>query len=152
MCGDVRMAGMGLYGNLGRACELADQCWRIRRLARVLTGLFGISILVFLAQAPVRSLPPALPRPRPIPAPSINVSGVQRTVYPNGLTLLSKEDHAAPVVSVWVYYQVGARDEVEGIRGISHQCEHMMFKGTELLKPGEIDRLFSQRGGVNNAE
>ena len=76
---------------------------------------------------------------------------VIRSTYPNGLVLLSQESHAAPVVSVWVYYKVGSRDEVIGIRGISHQVEHMMFKGTDRLGPGDIDKLFSERGGVNNA-
>ncbi|MEO8427869.1 MAG: pitrilysin family protein [Verrucomicrobiota bacterium] len=76
---------------------------------------------------------------------------VRETVLPNGLKVLTKEIHAAPLVSVWINYRVGSRNERPGITGISHQIEHMMFKGTETLKPGEIDRLTALGGGENNA-
>ena len=109
--------------------------------------LAGITALAatFSAFTPGMGLPQAPGVPRS------PVAAVQRTVYPNGLVLLCKEVHAAPVVSVWMYYRVGSRNEVQGQLGISHQVEHMMFKGTEKLGPGDIDRLFSERGGVNNA-
>lgn len=76
---------------------------------------------------------------------------VRETVLPNGLKVLTKEIHAAPVVSVWTYYRAGSRNERPGITGISHQIEHMMFKGTATFKPGEIDRLTALAGGKNNA-
>ncbi|MBI5395929.1 MAG: insulinase family protein [Verrucomicrobia bacterium] len=76
---------------------------------------------------------------------------VRETVLPNGLKVLTKEIHAAPVVSVWTYYRAGSRNERPGITGISHQIEHMMFKGTATFQPGEIDRQTALAGGKNNA-
>ena len=69
----------------------------------------------------------------------------------NGLTILSKEVHAAPVVYFSVYYKVGSRNEVSGQTGLSHILEHMMFKGTNDLPPGAIDHLFQSNGGQINA-
>ena len=48
----------------------------------------------------------------------------------NGMTVLLKELHTAPIVSSWVWYRVGSRDEVPPLTGISHLVEHMQFKGT----------------------
>ena len=77
--------------------------------------------------------------------------GIRETILPNGLKVLTRELHAAPVVTVWTWYKVGSRNERPGITGISHQLEHMMFKGTDRLKPGEIDRLVQMAGGRHNA-
>jgi zinc protease len=64
------------------------------------------------------------------------------------------ESHDAPVACTYVFYRVGSRNETTGITGISHQLEHMMFKGTrsEFPTPGYIDLLIGRHGGVNNAE
>lgn len=78
-------------------------------------------------------------------------TGFQETVLPNGLKVLSKEIHGAPTVTVWVWYRVGSRNERSGMTGLSHLVEHMMFKGTASLKPGEIDRLVQMAGGRHNA-
>ncbi|MFI5340673.1 MAG: M16 family metallopeptidase [Candidatus Methylomirabilales bacterium] len=78
-------------------------------------------------------------------------TGIHETVLPNGLKVLTKELHAAPVVTVWTWYRAGSRNERTGITGISHQVEHMMFKGTASLKPGDIDRLVQLAGGRHNA-
>ncbi|HSC70641.1 MAG TPA: insulinase family protein, partial [Candidatus Methylomirabilis sp.] len=77
--------------------------------------------------------------------------GIRETILDNGLKVLTRELHAAPVVAVWTWYKVGSRNERPGITGISHQVEHMMFKGTERLQPGEIDRLVQSAGGRQNA-
>ncbi|MBD2559358.1 MULTISPECIES: M16 family metallopeptidase [Nostoc] len=76
--------------------------------------------------------------------------GVQKTVLDNGLTVLTKEVHTAPVVSVQVWYKVGSRNEVKGENGISHQLEHLMFKGT-TSRPVQFGRLFSALGSQFNA-
>ncbi len=76
--------------------------------------------------------------------------GVKKTVLSNGLTVLTKEVHTAPVVSVQVWYRVGSRNEVPGINGISHQLEHLMFKGTQA-RPIQFGRLFSALGSESNA-
>ena len=69
----------------------------------------------------------------------------------NGLTVHLKEIHTAPIISTWVWYHVGSRNEVPGKTGISHWVEHMQFKGTEKFPAGMLDREISRVGGVWNA-
>lgn len=69
----------------------------------------------------------------------------------NGLKLLVKEDHRAPVVVSQVWYKIGSSYEHEGITGISHALEHMMFKGTLTYPVGEFSRIISANGGEENA-
>lgn len=69
----------------------------------------------------------------------------------NGLTVVLKEMHHAPVISFMVWYRVGSRNEIPGITGISHWVEHMMFKGTPKFSGEELDRLVSREGGYSNA-
>ena len=59
----------------------------------------------------------------------------------NGLKLLVKVDRRAPIVITQVWYKVGSSYEYDGITGISHILEHMMFKGTENYAPGEFSRI-----------
>jgi zinc protease len=75
---------------------------------------------------------------------------VRKTVLENGLTVLTKEVHTAPVVSVQVWYKVGSRNEAPGVNGIAHQLEHMLFKGT-TNRPIQFGRLFSALGSDSNA-
>ena len=75
---------------------------------------------------------------------------VRRTVLDNGLTILTRESRRVPVASFWVWYRVGARNEVPGITGVSHWVEHMLFKGTPTWKPGEIFRAVNKYGGTLN--
>ena len=77
--------------------------------------------------------------------------GITKRVLDNGLTVLIREMHHAPVASLWLWFRVGSRNEVPGITGISHWVEHMMFKGTHNMPKGEMDRLISREGGYNNA-
>ncbi|MGB5562400.1 MAG: pitrilysin family protein [Sedimenticolaceae bacterium] len=69
----------------------------------------------------------------------------------NGMKVIVKEDHRAPVVVSQVWYRVGSSYEPDGITGISHALEHMMFKGTEQYGPGEFSRIVSALGGSENA-
>lgn len=69
----------------------------------------------------------------------------------NGMKLVVKEDHRAPVVVSQVWYKVGSSYEHDGITGISHVLEHMMFKGTHTHGPGEFSRLIAEQGGRENA-
>ncbi|EIC31510.1 MULTISPECIES: M16 family metallopeptidase [Methylomicrobium] len=69
----------------------------------------------------------------------------------NGLKVLVQEDHRSPVVVSQVWYKVGSSYEPGGITGISHMLEHMMFKGTDKLKPGEFSRIIAENGGEENA-
>jgi zinc protease len=79
------------------------------------------------------------------------VDSITRVVLDNGLTILLREMHHAPVITFMIWYRVGSRNERAGITGISHWIEHMMFKGTPQF-PGEaMDRLISREGGYWNA-
>jgi zinc protease len=69
----------------------------------------------------------------------------------NGLKVLLKEIHNAPLISSWLWYRVGSRDEVSGHTGITHWCEHMQFKGTPQFPPSLLDRAISRDGGMWNA-
>ncbi len=69
----------------------------------------------------------------------------------NGMKLIVKEDHRAPVVVSQVWYRVGASYEHDGITGISHVLEHMMFKGTKNHDAGEFSRIIAENGGRENA-
>lgn len=77
-------------------------------------------------------------------------NGVTKTVLDNGLTVLTKEIRSAPVASVQIWYRVGSRNEKPGITGISHQLEHLLFKGTKE-RPIQFGRLFSALGSSSNA-
>ncbi len=69
----------------------------------------------------------------------------------NGLKILVREDHRAPVVVSQIWYKVGASYEHDGITGVSHVLEHMMFKGTKKHGPGEFSRIIAENGGEENA-
>ena len=69
----------------------------------------------------------------------------------NGLKLIVKEDHRAPVMVSQVWYKVGSSYEHDGITGLSHVLEHMMFKGTKAHPAGEFSKIISRNGGRENA-
>lgn len=93
----------------------------------------------------------ATPTPTVVPVSGLSFTqGVRKAVLDNGLTVLTKEVHTAPVVSVQVWYKVGSRNETKGENGISHQLEHLMFKGT-TDRPVQFGRLFSALGSQFNA-
>ena len=81
----------------------------------------------------------------------MNISTTTHHTLPNGLTILLKEVHSAPVVSWWLAYRVGSRNEPTGRTGISHWVEHMMFKGTPRFPAGLLDREIDRAGGQWNA-
>ncbi len=80
------------------------------------------------------------------------MAGVTRHQLDNGLTVLLKEQHSAPVISWWVLYRIGSRNERTGQTGVSHWTEHMMFKGTEQFPGGQLDKMISREGGTWNAQ
>ncbi len=69
----------------------------------------------------------------------------------NGMKVIVKEDHRAPIAVSQVWYKVGSSYEPNGITGISHVLEHMMFKGTQKYPPGEFSRIIAANGGRENA-
>lgn len=69
----------------------------------------------------------------------------------NGMRLIVQEDKRAPTVVHMVWYRVGSMDEQSGTTGVAHVLEHMMFKGTKKLKPGEFSAKVAALGGRENA-
>src|SRR6185295_18249938 len=87
-----------------------------------------------------------------LPVDSSTFTGeVRRRVLENGLTVLTREVHTSPIVTSMIWYRVGSRNEELGHTGKSHFLEHMLFKGTDRFKKGEIDLLTLKNGGGNNA-
>ncbi|HMK07670.1 MAG TPA: pitrilysin family protein [Anaerolineales bacterium] len=82
---------------------------------------------------------------------SRRASPVVRTRLRNGLEIRLKEVHTAPLISFWVWYRVGSRNERPGTTGLSHWVEHMLFKGTPSFPAGVLDRAISRDGGLWNA-
>jgi zinc protease len=74
----------------------------------------------------------------------------QRTLG-NGLKVIVKEDHRSPIVVSMVWYRAGSMDEVSGTTGVAHVLEHMMFKGSKKIPPGEFSRIIARAGGRDNA-
>ncbi len=69
----------------------------------------------------------------------------------NGMKVIVKEDKRAPTAAHMIWYRVGSVDEVSGTTGVAHVLEHMMFKGTKKLKPGEFSARVAALGGRENA-
>jgi zinc protease len=78
-------------------------------------------------------------------------SNVTEVILDNGMKVLVKPDHRAPVVVAQVWYRIGSSYEPDGITGVSHVLEHMMFKGTEKYPNGEFNRIIAENGGKDNA-
>jgi zinc protease len=77
--------------------------------------------------------------------------GIRVETLPNGLRVFLKPVPHSPVVTTMVAYKVGSADEDLTATGLSHYLEHLMFKGTNKIMPGDIDRLTLRNGGANNA-
>jgi zinc protease len=76
---------------------------------------------------------------------------VTEKVLPNGLKVLLKEEHKAPIVTFQVWYKVGSRNERLGKTGMSHLLEHMMFKGSKKYGPKQFSQTVQRYGGNDNA-
>ena len=95
---------------------------------------FGRAVLVFLAFG--------------LPAQADTVSTFK---LDNGMDVVVIEDHRAPVVVHMVWYRIGSADEKPGQSGIAHFLEHLMFKGTDDIGPGEFSSIVEAQGGNDNA-
>ena len=83
--------------------------------------------------------------------PSVVAAEVVDTTLDNGLRVIVKPDHRAPVVTSMVWYKVGSSYEHDGITGVSHMLEHMMFQGTKRYPAGRFSSIISANGGSQNA-
>jgi zinc protease len=75
---------------------------------------------------------------------------VRETTLDNGLKVLVREVHTAPLASVWCWYRVGSKDEGPGVTGVSHWCEHMNFKGTRNIPRDQVKGIIEKFGGTWN--
>ncbi|WP_313302308.1 pitrilysin family protein [Diaphorobacter sp.] len=82
---------------------------------------------------------------------AVTESGAQLFTLQNGMQLIVKPDHRAPTAIHMVWLRVGSMDEVDGTSGVAHALEHMMFKGTAKIPPGEFSRRVAALGGQENA-
>jgi zinc protease len=86
----------------------------------------------------------------PVAAPVHSAETFEATLQ-NGMKVIVKEDPRAPTIAHMVWYRAGGIDEFNGTTGVAHVLEHMMFKGTKALKPGEFSRRVAAAGGRENA-
>ncbi|MDQ0072088.1 zinc protease [Variovorax boronicumulans] len=91
------------------------------------------------------------PTPASTSAATAAAPGPQQFTLANGMTLIVQPDRRAPTAVQMVWVRVGSMDEVDGTSGVAHALEHMMFKGTKSIKPGEFSRRVAQLGGQENA-
>ncbi|KRE85919.1 peptidase [Rhodanobacter sp. Soil772] len=110
------------------------------RPAALLAPLAPLALLTALASPPLAAAELTIPP----------IAYYQRTL-PNGLQVLSVEDHASPNVAVQVWYHVGSKDDPQGRSGFAHLFEHLMFKSTKHMHAEQFDRLTEDVGGANNA-
>jgi len=75
----------------------------------------------------------------------------QRTILENGLEIVVLKNNRVPAVAHSIWYKVGSADETNGKSGVAHFLEHLLFKGTEKLKPGEFSQIVARNGGKENA-
>jgi zinc protease len=107
---------------------------RMKIAARCVAAMAGL--LALLAYAPS-------------PAASIEIPVSARTL-PNGLRVLVHPDHSLPILSLYVFYRVGSRNERTGATGLAHLFEHMMFNGSEKYPDDAFDRQVESNGGSSN--
>jgi zinc protease len=115
--------------------------------------LLALSLLsgALIVTHPVYAVEQQTPTPSAMAAKPMSLNGVRETKLANGLTVLTKEVHTAPVVYFSVWYKAGSEQEQLGQSGMSHLLEHMMFKGTKTRKPGDISAMLQQNGAQFNA-
>ena len=101
---------------------------------------------IFLASLLVTDLTALGPRPL-----EAKVFDPETFTLDNGLQVVVITNRRAPIVTHMVWYKVGAADEAPGETGIAHFLEHLMFKGTDKLGPGEFSRIIAANGGTENA-
>ncbi len=111
---------------------------------------FALTALLLMTALPVAAQVPA-PAPQAVAATADMPDGISNFTLPNGLDVVVIQDHRAPVVVQMVWYRIGSADEAPGKSGIAHYLEHLMFKGTDTLQPGEFSKTVTANGGMDNA-
>ncbi len=112
-------------------------------------GLLGVAVAP-RQQARAADVPKGFD-PATVKAAAALFDDVRVETLDNGLKVYLKAVPGSPVVTTMVAYRVGSADEELDSTGLSHYLEHLMFKGTEKIKPGDIDKITLRNGGANNA-
>ena len=81
--------------------------------------------------------------------PTLNIP-FEKFKLDNGLTVILHRDTQSPLIAVDIWYHVGSKDEQPGRTGFAHLFEHLMFMGSQHVKPGEFDDFLERTGGTNN--
>lgn len=119
------------------------------RLMRRIVLMLALT-LPGLTALPAAAAPAAEPQPPSASVPD-KLFDAKSFQLDNGMTVVVVENHRVPVVSHMVWYKVGAADEPAGKSGIAHLLEHLMFKGTPTIEPGEFSKIIARHGGQDNA-
>lgn len=122
-------------------------------LNALMAATFALVLSPTALAATPSSPPLVLPAAASVPgtSPAVNASVAQQFTLANGMTLIVRPDRRAPTVAHMLWVRVGSMDEVDGTSGVAHVLEHMLFKGTPDLKPGEFSRRVAALGGRDNA-
>lgn len=118
-------------------------------MTEVTPGKFIFRLLAACSLALATSVAYAKPA-----SPNNALSPAERTFetrLDNGMKIIVREDHRAPVMVSQVWYKVGSSYEPVGMTGVSHVLEHMMFKGTPKVPTGEFSKIVAKYGGSENA-
>ena len=110
--------------------------------------LLGLLACLSSGAALAATTPVVSPAAAPAAGPSATASGAQQFTLKNGMQLIVQPDRRAPTAVHMVWLRVGSMDEVDGTTGVAHVLEHMLFKGTKTLPPGEFSRRVAALGGV----
>lgn len=127
------------------------------RIAAMTAILVGFAVVVFVGRPGEEQVAPSAPTSEtslvasPVASAVSSDSNVSQYMLDNGMRILVIPDHRAPVVSHMVWYRVGGVDDPPGLSGIAHFFEHLMFKGTDTIPPGELSRIVARNGGTDNA-
>lgn len=107
-----------------------------------------MALVLPAAGALAQTAPPAVAAAT---APTSAAPQAQQFTLANGLTVIVRPDRRAPTVVQMLWVRVGSMDEVDGTTGVAHVLEHMLFKGTPDMGPGEFSRRVAAMGGIDNA-
>ncbi|MBO6580026.1 MAG: insulinase family protein [Thalassospira sp.] len=113
------------------------------RISGTIRSMTRSSVAVLALVALTLALVPGLSRAA--------VFSPQTATLDNGMQVVLVENHRAPVVTHMVWYKVGSADEPQGVSGIAHFLEHLMFKGTDKMVPGDFSKIVARNGGNDNA-
>ena len=114
------------------------------------SGLLSCALLACLLSGTALAAPPAPVTPV---TQQQKVFNADTFMLANGMQVVVIPNHRAPVVTHMVWYKVGAADEPQGdgVSGVAHYLEHLMFKGSNAIKPGDFSKIIRSWGGEDNA-